>query len=312
MWNRKLNYYLFFAVIIMASAFSNRSWALPSQKRLWEMKYGYVTSCSLCHSKGGGSQVNSYGEDFQRFGMTPGAFASIEKRDSDKDGTINIDEIKAKSNPGDFNSTPQKPTDWLSRVEESMLPVKELQRIFPDSKKFSSLEGTLFPEQAKQIEKDLGKKLADADSVPTFYFAIKDNDGKATRVGVALFSTPSINPEKLIVGVGIDLSGKIKNVVLIKNKLNKALNDEKFLNQFKEKTSDFPIQINKDIQPAAANLVTESDQVVEAVKKSLMIIRVVFNKKAINVEDSYEYAQIKKVCAGGIGCIVDRILSPRP
>ena len=107
---------------------------------------------------------------------------------------------------------------------------------------------------------------------------MKDLASKPTRTGVAIFSTPITNPEKLIVGIGVDLSGKIKNVILIKNKLSKNLDDKKFLDQFKEKTFESSLQINKDIQPAAASLVVESDQVIETVRKSLLIIRAVFNK----------------------------------
>jgi hypothetical protein len=122
---------------------------------------------------------------------------------------------------------------------------------------------------------------------------------------------PNKSPEKLIVGVGVDLSGKIKNVVLIKNKLNKTLNEQKFLNQFKEKTPESALQINKDIQPATSDLVAESDQVVEAVKKSLLIIRVVFNKdkKAGNEEVKYDYANLKKSCHGVFGCLFDKYYS---
>ncbi len=258
--------------------YSQISFALPSYKRLWEKKYSYATSCTLCHSKGGGSQLNGYGEDFQRFGMNPAGFLTIEKRDSDKDGISNIDEITGRSNPGDSASTPKNPTDWLSRIEESALPMVELKKIFPGTVKFSILEGSLFPEQSKEIEKDLNKKLGESDTVPTFYFAVKDQSGSSARVGVALFSTPGVNPEKLTVGVGVDLSGKIKNVVLIKNKLSKDLGSPAFLNQFKDKTYESPLQINKDVQPASATLVNESEQVVEAVKKSLLIIRSVFAK----------------------------------
>ncbi len=278
MYGKNLKISSMLIIMFLFLIYSPMSSALPSYKRLWEKKYGYATSCTLCHSKGGGSQLNAYGEDFQRFGMTPAAFLTIEKRDSDKDGITNIDEITGKSNPGDSASTAKNPGDWLSRIEESSLPTAELKKIFPGTQKFSVLEGTLFPEQSKEVEKDLNKKLADSDSVPTFYFAVKDQAGTATRVGVALFSTPSVSPEKLIVGVGVDLSGKIKNVVLIKNKLSKDLGGQIFLNQFKDKTYESPLQINKDIQPASAALVSESEQVVEAVKKSLLIIRSVFNK----------------------------------
>ncbi len=311
---KNINSVLILTTIITILTVSFESNALPSYKRLWEKKYGYSTSCTLCHSKGGGSQLNSYGEDFQRFGMTQSAFVTIEKRDSDKDGATNREEITAKSNPGDFASTVKVPTDWLSRIEESLLPLVELKKIFSDTAKFSVLEGTLFPEQSKEIEKDLNKKLSESDSVPTFYFAIKDQSGTATRVGVALFSTPTTSPEKLIVGVGVDLSGKIKNVVLIKNKLNKALDDKKFLNQFKDKSYESPLQISKDIQPASAALVAESDLVIEAVKKSLSIIRIVFNKnkKAMNQEKNYDYAVFKTGFSNNIKYRIDKFLSNSP
>lgn len=254
--------------------------ALPSHKRLWEGKYGYKVSCALCHSKGGGSQLNSYGEDFQRFGMTPAAFASIESRDSDKDGATNIEEIRAKSNPGDTLSTPSAPTVWLSRIEDSMIPMEELKKIFPSQSKFSVLEGTLFPNQVKDVEARLKGKVLETDSVPTFYFAVSDaGNGKMERKGVALFSTPRRSPEKLIVGVGIDLSGKITNVILIKNKFDALLSKNSFLNQFKGKSVASDLTIGKDIQPASSSMTSESEEVAEAVKKSLLVVSAVFNKK---------------------------------
>lgn len=271
-----------FLFVICVFVYSDCSWALPSHKRLWERKYGYSTSCMLCHSKGGGSQLGAYGEDFQRFGMTPGAFGEIEKRDSDKDGFTNIDEIRAKANPGDPLSTPARPTDWLSRVEESMMPLDELKKIFPEARKFSLLEGTLFPLQIEEIEKKLNDKLSVADTVPTFYFAIKDQNDKLVRIGVAIFSASARNPEKLILGIGVDLSGKITNVVLIKNKFNEKLSDNKFLSQFKGKSLESTLQIKKDIEPAAPDLIMESGLVAEAAKKSLLTISAVFNKDQKN------------------------------
>ncbi len=313
MSNISQKYQFFFITFFCVFLSSVTLWALPSYKRLWERKYGYATSCTLCHSKGGGSQVNSYGEDFQRFGMTPAAFVAIESRDSDKDGALNIAEIKSKSNPGDSLSTPLKPTEWLSHIEEYMLPLEELKKIFPDVSKFSTLEGTLYPEQKNKIEKDLNSKLIEADTVPTFYFAVKDQDGKSVRAGVVLFSTPNRNPEKLIVGIGVDLSGKIKNIILIKNKLNKDLDDKKFLDQFKDKTAESNLQISKDIQPVSPSLVTESEQVVEAVKKSLLIMNVVFSKdkKSFLKGSKYEYAFFKESCSS-VKCLVDNFIGNRP
>ena len=271
----------FVTMILLIIIYSDFSWALPSYMRLWEKKYSYSTSCTLCHSKGGGSQLGGYGEDFQRFGMTPAAFGSIEGRDSDKDGSTNIEEILAKSNPGDAASTPQNTTDWLSRIQESMMPMDELKKIFPAEKKFSLLQGTLFPEQMKEIGKSLADQLTESDSVPTFYFSVRNKDGKNVRTGVAVFSVSTKNPEKLIVGVGVDLSGKVINVALIKNKLSEKLSESKFLSQFKDKTVESPLQISKDIQPASSETKNESLQVVDTVKKSLLIVAAVFKAKNI-------------------------------
>lgn len=303
----KEKYFILFMTIIS----SGSAFALPSYKRLWESKYLYTTSCTLCHGKGGGSQLNSYGEDYQRFGMTQVAFAKIEKRDSDKDGATNLEEIEAKSNPGNYASNPKNKTDWLSRIEESLLPLVELKKIFPGTTNFSVLEGTLFQEQAKEVEKDLGKKLIETDLVPTFYFAIKDQSGAPTRIGVAIFSNPNQNPEKLIVGVGVDLAGKVKNVVLIKNNLGKDLGSEKFLKQFQDKTLQSPMEINKEILPASAGLVAESEMVIEAVRKSLLVVQIVFkkSKKAFSARRIYEIAELKKSCLGVVDCRVHKFLS---
>lgn len=308
-----VNHKILFLIAYVFTVFCSTASALPSYKRIWESKYSYTTSCTLCHGKGGGSQLNSYGEDFQRFGMTQAAFSTIEKRDSDKDGASNLEEIQAKSNPGDLPSNPKNKTDWLSRIEESLLPVVELKKIFPGTANFSVLEGTLFQAQSQEVEKDLSKKLSETDLVPTFYFAIQDQAGVPTRIGVAIFSTPNSNPEKLIVGVGVDLAGKIKNVVLIKNKLSKEIGSAKFLEQFRDKTYQSSMTISKDIQPASTALIAESDLVIEAVRKSLLIVRVVFNKnkKAVNNWRIYEIADLDKICLGGFVCRVDEFFGVR-
>ncbi len=274
-FERRMRYFSALAIALVAQP----CFALPSFSRLWQSKYGYKVSCTLCHSKGGGSQLNGYGEDFQRFGMTPSAFASIELRDSDKDGASNIAEIRAKSNPGDGLSTPDKPTDWLSRIEDSMMPTEELKKIFPKVSGFSVLEGTLRPEQVKELAAGMNGNVLEADSVPTFYFAVKDEGGRPTRVGVALFSTPKRSAQKLIVGVGVDLAGKVTNVILIKNKLGGTLGSNEFLSQFDGKTAASGLAIGKDIKSASAAMIAESEEVAEAVKKGLLTVAAVFNKK---------------------------------
>jgi hypothetical protein len=130
----------------------------------------------------------------------------------------------------------------------------------------------------------LSDNLSEADTVPTFYFAVESQNEKLVRVGVAIFSTSIKNPEKLIVGIGVDLSGKITNIVLIKNKFSERLSDNKFLSQFKGKSLESALQIKKDIEPATPDLVMESGLVAEAAKKSLLTIAAVFNKDKKNIK----------------------------
>ncbi|MBI5743583.1 MAG: hypothetical protein HY952_03455 [Elusimicrobia bacterium] len=252
--------------------------ALPAYKKLWEKKYNYNMSCAICHTKGGGSELTGYGKDFQRFGISPAALKAIEERDSDGDGFTNIKEIRAKSNPGNLNSTPANPTGWLDGIEASALPLKQLQDLFPGFKKFSVLEGTLLDKQVLQIEKDLDKKLPDEDKAPTFYFALREAQGKLQRTGVALFITPGGEESGLIVAVGMDLGGKVTKVSLAKNEVSKKLADKYFLAQFAGKAAGDPVATGKDIRPVP-ELEKPSELVAQAVKEALLISRAVFAKQ---------------------------------
>ena len=67
----------------------------------------FKTNCAVCHTTPGGGKLNPYGHDLQEAiralktkTVTPEALKRIEKLDSDKDGTKNIDEIKRDTNPG--------------------------------------------------------------------------------------------------------------------------------------------------------------------------------------------------------------------
>ena len=75
-------------------------------------KYGTaatrLNTCSVCHiDPNGGGTRNSYGSDFENNGHN---FATIESLDSDGDGFSNIQEINARTFPGDPND---KPSDTM-------------------------------------------------------------------------------------------------------------------------------------------------------------------------------------------------------
>lgn len=112
---------VFVSLCLLCVFYIQNSYALPTYDRMFEQQYKYSPNCLSCHILGGGSQTTSYGKDFLRYGANLKAFDNIAQKDSDGDGFSNLEEIQARSNPGDSKSTPKKPGDWLaiSREEES-------------------------------------------------------------------------------------------------------------------------------------------------------------------------------------------------
>ncbi|MCU0243955.1 MAG: hypothetical protein MUE80_04260 [Acidobacteria bacterium] len=98
-----------------------------------------VSPCSYCHlipfpnsryktgvPKDYEATLNAYGLDYKRAGRTPEAFAAIDGRDSDADGTANGAEAAGLRNPGDPASRPGLPqasTVVLGWDEVRALPV---------------------------------------------------------------------------------------------------------------------------------------------------------------------------------------------
>ena len=103
-----------------------------------------------CHSEGGGTKLNKYGEDFKAQGKNQSAFTKIANLDSDQDGIHNEAEALAKSNPGDKLSTPTHKGQWLDL--SSLIP-KEVQARFPQASAWKPLDAIL-------TEKDLIKANA--------------------------------------------------------------------------------------------------------------------------------------------------------
>ena len=89
----------------------------PEHQSKFTSKYRNVRgskleSCKTCHSgdTGNAQNVNVYGKDFAAANHD---FAAVEGKDSDGDGFSNIDEINAKTYPGDpsdnANTQPKEP-----------------------------------------------------------------------------------------------------------------------------------------------------------------------------------------------------------
>src|SRR5262249_47069427 len=98
---------------ILVLSLATTASAEPGFARLFKGAYGYEPACGACHTEGGGSPLNGYGNDFKKAGLNAKGLAAIESLDSDGDGAANIAEIRAKANPGSRDSTPANQGNWL-------------------------------------------------------------------------------------------------------------------------------------------------------------------------------------------------------
>lgn len=143
--------------------------AKPSYARQFKQQYGYTPSCQACHSEGGGTKLNNYGETFKDQGKNLSAFKKIAQFDSDKDGTSNEQEALAKSNPGDKRSTPSNKGQWLDL--SSLIP-KEVQNRFPDATAWKPLDAMLTEKDIANA-KALGVNLSTEDE-NTIYIPVAE------------------------------------------------------------------------------------------------------------------------------------------
>lgn len=156
---------LFLSLNIICASVS----AQPSYARQFKQQYGFSPSCQACHSEGGGTKLNAYGEDFKTQGKNLSAFKKIAQLDSDQDGTTNESEALAKSNPGDKLSTPSNKGQWLDL--SSLIP-KEIQARFPEATAWKPLDAIL-------TEKDIAKAQSmgvtlSTDDENTIYIPVVD------------------------------------------------------------------------------------------------------------------------------------------
>lgn len=154
-----------------------QAWAEPSFARMYKGEYGYVPSCNACHKDGGGTPVNTYGEQFKDAGMNSASFAKIASLDADADGASNGAEAKAKSNPGAKSSTPEAPGEWLDIA--NLIP-KEVQALFPGVRSYLPKDAILTDSEITR-GKALGVTLAAADE-NTIYIPVEDKKAAGTAI----------------------------------------------------------------------------------------------------------------------------------
>ncbi len=246
--------------------------ALPAYSRLYSQRYGYRPSCAACHENGGGSAVTDFGRDFLRAGANSQAFARLEPKDSDADGVLNADEVKAKSNPGDARSKPGATGDWLADAAQTPVPRGFLTKLFPDAEGFSALEGALSADQLARVKGIVGVDLGEADKLPTFYFALKG--GKKFAVVQYVAAASIAGP--ISIAVAMNTNATVTAVKVLKNPSAKAIEAGAFLSQFAGKRAVDALEVGNDVQPAGG-ADEDSRAVALAVKKAIAVINVVFS-----------------------------------
>ena len=156
---------------------STSSWAEPRFAQMYKQHYGYMPGCNACHTDGGGSDPNNFGEAFKKAGSTSAAFVSVADADADGDGVSNQQEIVTKANPGDAKSTPKSPGDWLDTA--NLIP-REVQKLFPGVTQYKPMDAIL---TAAEIERaaGMGVTLGGEDS-NTIYIPVSDGKAAGTAV----------------------------------------------------------------------------------------------------------------------------------
>jgi len=95
----------FLLVVAITAGTLSTAWGRSDFLEKFNDKYGTrgsaLDTCTTCHSTI--PSLNPYGEDYRNNGSD---FDAIEQKDSDDDGFSNIDEINARSLPGDSGDVP--------------------------------------------------------------------------------------------------------------------------------------------------------------------------------------------------------------
>lgn len=151
--------------------------AEPGFARAYKNQFGYMPSCNACHKDGGGTPVNTYGQQYKDAGSNAGAFAAIADLDADGDGISNGDESASRANPGSANSTPDAPGDWLSAT--NLIP-KPVQSVFKGVTTYKPVDA-IFTDSEITRAAQMGVTLTAADE-NTIYVPVADGRPIGTSI----------------------------------------------------------------------------------------------------------------------------------
>lgn len=274
------------AGLMLVLVFSAEAQALPIFQRLYQKRYGARVPCNACHESFGGTPLNAYGRDYIRAGADSSAFEAIEAKDSDRDGVSNIDEIRARSNPGHPASTVKAPGPWLEKAQGPPIPREWLVRVIPGGENFEAEEASLDDEARAAVEEATGEELAEEETVPTYYYPrLATVSGEWKRVGghALLVYLPG-REGTVVVGVAVGEDDSIQRVVLLRHGGHRAIGDPAFTRQFEGLREDAntwtvgpegtvrPIEADPEATEAAARAIrraVDADRTVHSVKTQI-------------------------------------------
>lgn len=145
-------------------------------------------------------------------------------------------------------------------------PTTSLKKIWPNAGKFSFATLKLEGATLKSIEKQVGKKLTEAELKQQAYVAMAD--GKP--LGTAWKTSVKLGGGEAQVFVGLDNQGKVAGVVVEESRLA-GFSKPEYLKQYNGKSASSKLKVGTDITavPQQANA---SQALADAVRRAVIVL----------------------------------------
>lgn len=170
------------AALALLVTTASPTWASEDLLRAARVLYPFhrgslVVSCTLCHQGAEGGALNVYGKDVQSAGSDRRALLQVDWRDSDRDGVMNIDELRVDSHPADRNDTPTPKELAEVRAAEWPLEMVSYPEFLVDVKRVRSTSAVLSEREEGRVSAALERPLSPYERQPFFVVARTDARG---------------------------------------------------------------------------------------------------------------------------------------
>lgn len=142
-------------------------------------------------------------------------------------------------------------------------PARTMSKLFPEARDYMTITRKMTPEIVSRIEKQIGTSLDESEKVEFSFYDIKAiQEGKPASAGTVLALAGKGEYGAIEIVIGINLSAEISGIYIQRSRerANKALRSDDFLNQFVGKSAEDPLEFGKDLKtlpeaPVAAEAV---------------------------------------------------------